>query len=172
MDPRIVHEFMGNLTPIAIVVTGIVATAWVFGIIVSAFKQRARLRAQTEFHNRMLDKFSSADEFAAYLKSDAGKSFFDNLGSESATPLSKILGSIQKGAILTLLGLGLIILGNIFTPQDGGGLMFVFGVVSFMIGAGFLVSSYISYRLAKTWGMIAALTNDKSNPATVATAAG
>ena len=161
MDPRIVHDVMSDLVPIAIVVTGIVATAWVFGIIVSAFKQRARLRAQTEFHNRMLDKFSSADEFTAYLKSDAGRSFFDNLGSEPATPLGKILGSIQKGAILTLLGLGLIILGNIFTPQDGGGIMFVFGVVAFMIGAGFLASSYISYRLAKTWGIITAATDRK-----------
>lgn len=171
MDPRIVHEFMGDLVPISIVVTGIVATAWVFGAIVSAFKQRARLRAQTEFHNRMLDKFSSADEFTAYLKSDAGRSFFDNLGSDAATPLSRILGSIQKGAILTLLGLGLIILGNIFTAQDGGGLMFVSGVVSFMIGAGFLVSSYISYRLAKTWGMIAPLKNDAPNIPAAATAA-
>jgi hypothetical protein len=150
---------MSNLMPMAIVITGTVAIAWVFGVIVSAFKQRARLRAQTEFHNRMLDKFSSAEEFTAYLKSDAGKSFFDNLDNAPMTPLSKILGSIQKGAILTLLGLGLIILGNIFTPQDGGGLMFVFGVVSFMIGAGFLLSSYISYRLAKTWGMITM--NDK-----------
>ncbi len=159
MDPRIVHEFMSSLVPMAIVVTGTIAIAWVFGVIVSAFKQRARLRAQTEFHNRMLDKFSSAEEFTAYLKSDAGKSFFDNLDSAPTTPLSKILGSIQKGAILTLVGLGLIILGNIFTTQDGGGLMFVFGVVSFMIGAGFLLSSYISYRLAKTWGMITM--NDK-----------
>ncbi len=154
MDPRIVNNVMGSLVPISIVVTAIVATAWVFGIIVSAFKQRARLRAQTEFHNRMLDKFSSSEEFTAYLQSDAGRSFFDNLGSEISTPLNKILASIQKGAIFTLLGLGLIILGNIFSAPEGGGLMLVFGVVSFMIGAGFLVSSYISYRLAKTWGMM------------------
>jgi len=161
---------MGNLLPMVIVVTGMLATAWVFGAIISAFKQRSRLRAQTEFHNRMLDKFSSADEFTAYLKSDAGKSFFDNLGSDSTTPFSKILGSIQKGAILTLLGLGLIILGNIFTPQDGGGVMFDFGVVSFMVGAGFLASSYITYRLAKTWGMIAPSSGNRAAAAPVAEA--
>jgi hypothetical protein len=168
MDPRIVHEFMSNFVPMAIIVTGTVATAWVSGVIVSAFKQRARLRAQTEFHNRMLDKFSSADEFTAYLKSDAGRSFFENIGGETAgTPIGKILSSIQRGAIFTLLGLGLIILGNIFSTPEGGGVMLVFGVVSFMIGAGFLVSSYISYRLAKTWGMISPAAKQSETVATV-----
>jgi hypothetical protein len=104
----------------------------------------------------MLEKFSSAEEFTAYLQSDAGKSFFDNLNNEPATPLNKILGSIQKGAILTLLGLGLFVLGNIFSARDGGNIMIVVGVISFMTGAGFLVSSVISYRLAKSWGMISA----------------
>ncbi len=159
MDNSVLHHFLEDLTPIAIVVTAIVASAWIFSLIVGAFRHRANLRAQTDFHNRMMEKFSSADEFTAYLQSDAGRSFFDNLGNEPATPLSKILSSIQKGAILTLLGLGLFILGNFFTPQDGGGLMFILGVVSFMIGAGFLVSSYISYRLAKTWGLISMTDN-------------
>lgn len=161
MNPETVHHFMQSLVPMVIVGSGIFATAWVFGVIVSAFKQRARLRAQTEFHNRMLDKFSSADEFTAYLKSDAGRSFFDNFGSEPTTPLSKILASIQKGAIFTLLGSGLIILGNIFRAEEGGGIMLVFGVVSLMVGLGFLISSYISSRLAKSWGMIAAASDEK-----------
>lgn len=63
MDPRIVHDIMSDLVPMSIVITGTLAAAWVCGAIISAFKQRSRLRAQTEFHNRMLDKFSSAHEF-------------------------------------------------------------------------------------------------------------
>lgn len=154
MEDRILHLFMEDLTPIVIIVTTVVAGAWVLSLIIAAFRQRLRLRAQTDFHNRMMEKFSSAEEFTAYLQSDAGKSFFDNLTNEPATPLNKILGSIQKGAILTLLGFGLFILGNISSIRDGGNIMFFIGVISFMIGAGFLVSSAVSYRLAKSWGMI------------------
>ena len=154
MDDQMLHHFMEDLTPIIVLTTLTVAGAWVISLIIAAFRNRAHLRAQTDFHNKMLEKFSSGDEFTAYLESNAGKSFFDNLSNEPAAPLTKILGAIQKGAILALLGLGLIVLGKSYTAQEGGNVMFVVGVISFMIGAGFLASSAISYRLAKNWGII------------------
>jgi hypothetical protein len=163
MDDQMLHHFMEDLMPIIVLPVSFLALAWVIGQIIQMFRHRAHLRAQTNFHNRMMEKFSSASEFTAYLQSDAGKSFFDNLANEPATPLHKILGSIQKGTILTLLGLGLFILGKMFAePQldrffaqpQGGNIMIVLGVISFMIGAGFLASAAISYRLAKSWGMI------------------
>ena len=154
MDDQTLHHFMEDLMPIIVIPTMVVATAYVAGLIVAAFKDRAHLRAQTEFHNRMMDKFSSADDFTAYLQSNAGRSFFENLSSEPSAPLAKILVSIQKGAILTLLGVGLFILNRVFTAPEGGNIMFVVGTISLMIGLGFLVSSAVSYRLAKTWGLI------------------
>lgn len=159
------HHFMEDLMPIVVLPISFLALAWVIGQIIQMFRHRAHLRAQTGFHNRMMEKFGSSSEFTAYLQSDAGKDFFDNLASEPATPLHKILGSIQKGTVLTLLGLGLFVLGKMFAePQldkffaqpQGGTVMIILGVVSFMIGAGFLVSAAISYRLAKSWGMISA----------------
>lgn len=140
----------------------IIAFAWVINQIIIAFRNRIHLRAQTEFHNKMMEKFSSAEEFTAYLQSEAGHSFFENLASEPVTPLTKILSSIQKGTILTLLGFGLIFLGKSFTAQEGGNIMYVIGVISFMTGAGFLVSSGISYRLAKNWDLIPANGNRAS----------
>lgn len=163
MENQVLHHFMEDLMPIIVMVTLTLATAWVISLIVGSFRQHLRLRAQTNFHNKMMEKFSSAEEFTAYLQSDAGRSFFDNFTSEPATPVVKILGAIQKGAILTLLGVGLFILGKMFAePQldkffvqpQGGNVMIIGGVVSFMIGAGFLISAAISYRLAKSWGMI------------------
>jgi hypothetical protein len=172
MDDQMLHHFMEDLTSLIVGVMMIIAGAWVVSLIIGAFRQRLRLRAQTDFHNRMMEKFSSAEEFTTYLQSDAGKSFFDTLTNEPATPLNKILGSIQKGAILTLLGLGLFILGKIFAePQldkffsqpQGGNVLIILGVISFMIGAGFLVSAAISYRLAKSWGMISSPNKRVSN---------
>jgi hypothetical protein len=163
MDDQMLHHFMEDLTSLVVGVMLIVAGAWVLSLIIAAFRQRLRLRAQSDFHNRMMEKFSSAEEFTTYLQSDAGKSFFDNLTGEPATPLNKILGSIQKGTILTLLGLGLFVLGLNFNVRDSGNIMFVIGVISFMIGVGFLASSAISYRLAKSWGMISPSNKRVSN---------
>lgn len=172
MDDQMLHHFMEDLTSLIVGVMMIIAGTWVLSLIVGAFRQRLRLRAQTDFHNRMMEKFSSAEEFTTYLQSDAGKSFFENLNSEPSTPLNKILSSIQKGAILTLLGAGLFILGKVFAePQldkffsqpQGGNVLIILGVISFMIGAGFLISSAISYRLAKSWGMISVENKRASN---------
>jgi hypothetical protein len=55
-----------------------------------------------------------------------------------------------------LLGLGLVLLGNLYTAAGGANVMFVIGVISLTTGVGFLVSSAISYRLAKEWGLFPA----------------
>jgi hypothetical protein len=115
------------------------------------------VRTQTELHNQLLEKFDSAGEFAAYLQTEAGQRFFDNLVSERVTPASRILGSIQKGAILTALGIGLLILALIYRPADEGAFT-IFGVISLALGAGFLLSAGISYRLSKAWGLFDSIT--------------
>jgi len=154
MDDQTLHHFMQGLTDIVIIVTMTISAAWILSLVIGAFRHRLHLRAQTDFHNRMMDKFSSAEEFAVYLQSDAGKSFFDNLSNEPATPLNKILSSIKIGIILTLLGLGLFILGNTSKTEDAANILFIVSTISFMIGVGFLISSAISYHLVKTWGLI------------------
>ena len=154
MDDQTLHHFMQGLTDIVIIVTMTISAAWILSLVIGAFRHRVHLRAQTDFHNRMMDKFSSVDEFTAYLQSDAGKVFFDNLANEPATPLNKILSSIKIGTILTLLGLGLFILGNTSKTEDAANALFIISTVSFMVGIGFLISSVISYRLAKAWNLI------------------
>lgn len=154
MEDQTLHHFMQDLLPLVVLTTMVIAGAWVLGLIVAAFRNRARLRAQTELHNKMMDKFNSADEFKIYWESEAGRSFFDNLANEPSAPLTKILGSIQKGAILTLLGLGFFIISNVFGTPDSWGILIIIATISIMTGLGFLVSSFISYRLAKSWDLI------------------
>jgi len=156
MDDQTLHHFMQDLLPIVVMPIMTVAFAWVISQIIGAFRHRAHLRAQTEFHNRMMEKFSSAEEFTVFLKSEAGRSFFDNLTNETATPLGKILSSIKTGTILTLLGAGFFILGMTSKTEDAANILLIICTVTFTLGIGFLLSSAISYRLAKTWGLISA----------------
>jgi ApbE superfamily uncharacterized protein (UPF0280 family) len=153
MDDQTLHHFMQDLGAIITGVAFIIAAAWVVAAIIAAWRHRINLRAQTELINRLLEKFSTAEEFAAYLGTEAGRRFFENVLTERVTPMAKILGSIQKGAILTLLGAGLLALGNIFSQPQGGDIMIIIGVVALTIGFGFLVSAVVAYRLAKAWGL-------------------
>lgn len=164
-----IHHFMSDLVPMVVIVAMVIGSTRVLTLLVAAFRNRAHLRSQTELHNKMLEKFGTTEEFTAYLQSDAGKSLFENLSNEPVAPQNKILGSIQKSAILIFLGIGLIVLGQMFLPFDSGSIMFAVGVISLMIGIGFAVSSIISYRLAKSWGIITVGDSPVSNsPKTVA----
>ena len=154
MDDQTLHHFMQDLLPMIVFPVLTVACAWIISLIIGAFRHRASLRAQTEFHNRMIEKFGSAEEFSVFLKSEAGKSFFDRLTVEPAAPLTKILSSIKTGTILTLLGVGFFVLGVTSKTEDAANALFIICTVTFMVGIGFLISSAISYRLAKTWGII------------------
>ena len=156
MDDQTLNHFMQNLAGMLVGIATIIAVTYVIGIIIGAFKHRASLRTQGEFHNRLLEKFSSASEFTAYLQSEAGQRFFENLTTERAMPTTKILGSIQKGTILLLLGVGLMIAGRVFDSPQINETFFVFGIIGLMLGLGFLVSAAIAYRLSKSWGLLTA----------------
>jgi hypothetical protein len=163
MDDQTLHHFMEDLLPIVVFPILTIAFAWVISQIIGTFRHRAHLRAQTDCHNRMMEKFSSAEEFTIFLQSEAGRNFFDSLTSEPAAPLGKILNSIKTGTILTLLGGGFFILGVTSKTEDAANALFILGTVTFTVGIGFLISSAISYRLAKNWGIISVDKKQVSN---------
>lgn len=170
MDDQTLHHFMQNLTEMVVMTAMTLAAAWVIGKIIGAFRHRAELSAQADLHNRLLEKFASAEEFTVYLKSADGRGFFENMAVESAAPLGKILNSIKAGTILTLLGGGFFLTRHVIGTADSYSAMIILAMVLLTVGIGFLVSSAISYRLAKSWGIIPADKNQTANQ-TVSTAA-
>lgn len=163
MNDQLVHHFMEDLLPMVVIPTIVIACAWVIGLIIAAFRHRANLRAQSDFQNRLLEKFSSSEEFTAYLQSEAGRGFFENLGNEPTAPMSRILTSIQGGVILTLLGIGFFLTRNVIGTLDSQNIMTILATMLTAVGAGFLISSAISYRLSKSWGLIAVDKKEISN---------
>lgn len=154
MDDQTLHHFMQDLFPIVVTPIMLVLMAWILGGIIGAFKHRAQLKAQTDLYNKMLEKFGTAREFMDYIQSDAGKVFFERLAVEPATPLTGIINSIKIGVILTLLGLGIFLTSGVIGTTDSQNIMFIVSIIVAAVGIGFLVSSAISYRLSKTWGLI------------------
>lgn len=162
MEEQTLHHFMEDLLPRVVITTMVIAAVWILSLLIASFRQRAYLRAQTDLHKRMIDKFSSLEEFSAYLRSEAGKSFFENFTNQSSMPFNKILVSKQIGAILTLLGIGIFVVRAMTTDIHVKDAAFATGVVSLMIGLGFLISSFISYRLARACGLIRRAKSDST----------
>jgi hypothetical protein len=158
MNEIIIHEIFSNLTPLVFGVTIVISLAWVITHIVKALKQRANLQTKIEIYSRMIDKFGAAPEFISFLESEEGRRFIDENVTQSNAPMKKILGSIQICTTFTLVGIGLLVLGNIFDNSLGGDLYIVLtvsGTVALMVGIGLLISVLISYKLSKSWGLLA-----------------
>jgi hypothetical protein len=121
--------------------------------VLAASRRKARTtQAMTEFHNRLLDKIGSARDFADFLQSDGGGRFLDSLSLERTNPNQRILGSIQTGAVLLMLGVGLLVCG--WTVGGDSGVPLFMGTISLALGTGFLVSAAIAWRLSESWGLL------------------
>jgi hypothetical protein len=125
--------------------------AWIGWVLVNAIRRTKVARAQAEVQSKLLEKFGSSQELLAYMQTEAGQRFIQVESAPVVTksPHAKILGSIQVGTILGCLGLGLLLLSMVF--NDAVPLGFV--TLVFAIGLGFLISSGISYKLSKSWGL-------------------
>jgi hypothetical protein len=69
--------------------------------------------------------------------------------------LQKLLSSVYKGVIFCLLGIACIIINPLMAAETEGSKVFTaIGIVGIALGIGFLVSTFISYKLSRKWGII------------------
>ncbi|MBZ5662459.1 MAG: hypothetical protein LAO08_18815 [Acidobacteriia bacterium] len=128
------NGLVGIMVPIALFAM-IVAIAWL------GMRQRqARLRIKAEFHKQLLDKFSSGKEFAEFLETKGSQRFLDELWSQRTDSKERFL---RFGIVLSMLGLALT--GLSWMKKD----LLILGVILLAVGAGYLISSLVSYRLAR-----------------------
>src|SRR5262245_43311860 len=104
----------------------------------------SKVRVQAETQKLLLEKFASTSDLAAFLESPAGRSF---LTPERKDARTRVVAMITPGLILTFIGLGMI--GLMVVEKD----LVIPGVILLSLGVGFLVAGYISYYLAKKWGL-------------------
>jgi hypothetical protein len=138
-----------------------VCGVWIFWI-VSSNKRRSRIaEIQRDIHAKLFEKFGTSQELIEYLKTDAGSKFLDSAAFEHTRPFGRVLGSIQAGLILFLLGIAMLIV-RAATPSAGftaleyaqtaHGFLAV-SLVLLALGLGFLASAAASYKLSKNWGL-------------------
>lgn len=116
-------------------------TMWTFvGALVYIVATTLRRRQRHQMQQHVLDKFSSAKDFADFLQTPAGQKYVMSFADTATSAHSSILNSVRIGIVLVFAGIGVM-----FLNAAGWRIGFVIGGV----GVGFLVSAGIAYQLAK-----------------------
>ena len=146
---------MNEETVIMIIVmpTMFIIMGWAFKTGLDFFHKQRLVKLHYSLQDKLLEKLGNSPQAIEYLNSDAGEKMFALLAKERTNPYARILTALQAGAVLSLLGIGFIILRN-QVPVEGSEAFMVIGVLGLCLGLGFLASSAAAYVFSKQWGLI------------------
>jgi hypothetical protein len=126
--------------------------AWIVFVFVDGKRRREQLKATSEFHNRMIEKMGSPAELGAFLETDGGRQFMKTIAAEGPSAKTHIVRCTERGILCLAVGLGLLLVGWMFSQLRDG--FIIIGVIVIACGIGFLVSTLASYRLSMTLGLL------------------
>lgn len=128
-----------------------VGIIYIFYSLIEALLRHRRVGLMIKLHERLLDKFADASEFAKLITTDAGQRYLSSMTLEPMRPHGRVLRAMQAGVVLLCLGIGLVLLDPFFT-QDERALLLA-GVLTLSLGSGFLLAAFISHKLSASWGL-------------------
>jgi hypothetical protein len=129
----------------------VASVGWIVWSIAYNFRRGWVAKKQMEVHLRLLERLGTGPDAVAYLQSPQGQQLLDAVSVERGTLVAKIMGSVQAGLILFLLGLSLFLVRAFVIDSSS---LLIVGVSAMAIGAGFLLSSAFSFRLSRSLGLI------------------
>jgi len=152
-------EMFSDMPPLLAFVAFLVAAVWGIRVFIDNRRWARTFRLQSDVHSRLIDKFSSSQELAAYMQTEAGKRFLEaapiplRAAEEQHIPnaVSRVLTSIQIGAVLVLLGIGCLLLNSLDLINHH---FLISGVVILMPGVGFLLSAIVTWFMANRMGLM------------------
>ena len=142
----------------AVIVAIAGALGWMIKTLIEHRRWTRLSKIQTEVHTKLLDWFSSNEDLLAYIQTPAGRKFLESAPIPLDTPravgapLSRILWSVQVGAVLGVGGVGLAIVAG-RAVEDVREPLAALGVVAIALGIGFLVSAVMAYVLSQRLGL-------------------
>ena len=119
--------------------------AWVVYVAATTIRRKQ----QNAMQRHLLDKFSSAKDFADFVQSPAGQKYVMSFTDAVSSPRNAIANSVKTGIVLIFLGTG-IITGSLGGRSDAA--FHTVGNVFLCVGTGFIISAVVAYFLAKKIG--------------------
>lgn len=92
------------------------------------------------------------DQLMDLLRTQHGDRLIEALGGFGATPGHAILTSVQRGIVVTVTGIGTLVVG-FFIPQAPA-VVPALGTILIFLGAGMLLAAFVSYRLSRRWRLL------------------
>ena len=130
-----------------VIAMGLVTFLFILGFILLFFMNRHK--GQNDIKRALIERFGAAQDLGAFLQSEGGQRFLAGLSTGMSSPLGSVLGSVQKGIILLLLGFGCWMASSVFAEQ-----LTAIGMLLACLGVGFLISAAVTHRLSKRWGLL------------------
>jgi hypothetical protein len=143
---------MSSDVPIVATIFG--TFGWVVYTISTNIRKAQASRAVADLHSKLLDKCAASQDLVAYVESGAGRRFLESAGTEGSQPWSRILGAMQAGFVLSLVGTAELIVRTLEQYTDTAEFLLISGAIALAIGVGFLISAVASFALSKSWGLL------------------
>lgn len=126
--------------PVVAIVGGIMMII-VIALAGSQTKQR-QMQLRTDVQMKLIDRFGTADEFVRFIQSDEGRHF---LGDAPKVTRNAAISGIRSGVVLSFIGVAFLFCA--FTQRESD--FFIPAFILLGLGLGFLVSAYLSMKLAR-----------------------
>jgi hypothetical protein len=157
-------KILDFLPPMIVGLAFMYTLAAVITAVLESRRRTQAIRARADLLNRVLDKFGSSRDFIELSESPGGKRLLEALGSEPNGIGEKILSAVQRGVVLTVLGVGVLLLSLAIYATAVEEFIRIVGAVCLALGLGYLGSSVLSYRIARSMGLLTA--SGRSSPET------
>ena len=159
-DPSAAREMFGDAAGVIAFACFLFVLLWVIRTFVESRRWNRTFKLQSDVHGRLIDKFSSSQDLAAYMQTDAGRRFLEaapipaaaSAGQRMPSAVARVLTPVQVGVVMVLLGIGLLLLRN--AGPETNVPMLVLGTVILMPGIGFILSAGIAWILAGRLGLM------------------
>jgi hypothetical protein len=153
-------ELLSDFPPLLAFGAFLCAAIWGIRVFVDNRRWSRIFKLQSDVHARLIDKFSTNQELAAYMQTEAGRRFLeaapiplnDETGRRVPNAVARVLTPVQIGTVLILLGIGFLLLRNV--GLDYNVPMRVLGVLILMPGIGFILSAGLTWFLAARMGLM------------------
>ena len=163
------ENLLSWFVPFSVFVICLLAVLWVLRLVLENRRWNKSFKIHEEVHTKLIEKFASGQDLTAYMDSEAGRRLLEwtppsiDTGSRGLpVAASRILWSIQAGLVLGLVGVGLLLIRD--RVPDGVEPLLVFGTLGLTIGAGFIISAFVSYALSKHLGLMGAGAQGEPKP--------
>jgi len=161
---------LGNLFGVGAFAMGIGLLVWLIRTLVDYRRWNRLAKVQTDFHTKILDRFSSNNDLLSYIQSPAGSKFLqstpimlDAAPRSMGAPMGRILWSLQGGIVLMAGGFGLeVVSGRV--GEDAGQPLHALGVLGIALGLGFLVSAIVSFVISQRLGLVDPVRTEMTGP--------